>query len=97
MANHLILGIGGTGGKIIRSFRKLVYQNFRAEDPSNVNVRYLYVDSSDELMSHDDPTWKILGTSVQLRKTSQLLIRGMNLNQVIDNLSNYPRHRTLAW
>ena len=90
MANHLILGLGGTGGKIIRSFRKLVYQNFRAEDPSNVNVRYLYVDSSDEMMSHDDPTWKILGTSVQLRKTSQLLIRGMNLNQVMDNLSNYP-------
>jgi hypothetical protein len=88
--NHMIIGLGGTGGKIIRSFRKLIYRNFRAEDPAGVNLRYLYVDSNDEMMKDNDPTWKILGTSVELKKVSQLLIRGMNLNQVLDNLGNYP-------
>jgi hypothetical protein len=89
-SNHLIIGLGGTGGKILRAFRKQIFQNFRAEDPTGVNVRYLYVDSSDEMMGHDDPTWKILGSTVQLKKTSQLLITGLNLSQVLDNVGSYP-------
>jgi Tubulin like len=89
-SNHLVIGLGGTGGKILRSFRKTIFQNFRSEDPKGVNVRYLYVDSSDEMMRHDDPTWKILGQSVQLKKTSQLLITGLNLAQVLDNVGNFP-------
>ena len=74
VANHLIIGLGGTGGKIIRSFRKAVFQAFRKEDADGVNLGYLYVDSSAEMMAIDDPSWKILGTSVQLNKRSQLLI-----------------------
>jgi Tubulin like len=89
-SNHLLIGLGGTGGKILRSFRKTIFQNFRSEDPKGVNVRYLYVDSSDEMMKHDDPTWRILGQSVQLKKTSQLMISGLNLAQVLDNVGNYP-------
>jgi len=88
--NHLIIGLGGTGGKILRSLRKTIYQNFRSEDPSGVNIRYLYVDSSDEMMAHDDSTWKILGQSVQLKRTSQLKISALNLAQVLDNLGSYP-------
>ena len=42
------------------------------------------------MMAHDDPTWKILGTSVQLQKTSQLLIKGINLDQVLNSLGDYP-------
>jgi hypothetical protein len=90
MPNHLVVGLGGNGGKIIRSFRKLIYQNHRSEDPAGISLRFLYVDSSDEMMAHDDPTWKILGTSVQLQKTSQLLIKGINLEQVLNNLGDYP-------
>ena len=88
--NHLVIGLGGTGGKILRSFRKMIYQNFRAEDPPTINVRYLYVDSSDEMMAHDDPSWRILGQSVQLKKTSQLKISGLNLSSVLDNIGSYP-------
>lgn len=90
LSNHLLIGLGGTGGKILRSFRKMVYQQFRAEDPAGVNVRYLYVDSSDEMMGHNDPTWRILGQNVQLPKTSQLFISGLNLSQVLDSLGSYP-------
>jgi hypothetical protein len=89
-ANHLVIGLGGTGGKIIRSFRKAIYQSFRAEQPRGTNIRYLYVDSSDEMMKHDDPSWKILGESVQLPLSSQLLISGLNLGTVLDNVGSYP-------
>jgi len=89
-ANHLIVGLGGTGGKIIRSFRKTIYQEFRKENPDGVNVGYLYVDSSKEMMDMDDPSWKILGVSVQLNKKSQLLLQGEDLGRRLENLNEFP-------
>jgi hypothetical protein len=90
MDNHLLVGLGGTGGRIVRALRKSIFERYRADDPEGVNLRYLYVDSSDELMGDDDPTWKTLGRSVQLKKTSQLLLSGLNLQSVLDNLGSYP-------
>jgi hypothetical protein len=31
-SNHLIVGLGGTGGKIIPAFRKTIFQEFRMEE-----------------------------------------------------------------
>ena len=41
-------------------------------------------------MKHDDPSWRILGQSVQLPLSSQLLILGLNLTSVLDNIGSYP-------
>lgn len=90
MDNHLIIGLGGTGGKIIRSMRKMIYQNLRQEEPDHINLRFLYVDSDDEMMGIDDETWKTLGKSVQLGKQSQLVISGMNLSAILNDVNSYP-------
>jgi len=90
MNNHLIIGLGGTGGKIIRSFRKAVYSEFRKEEPEGVSIEYLYVDSSREFMAASDPTWKILGTSVQLGTINQCFIGGVDLNTVLNNIDDHP-------
>lgn len=89
-SNHFVIGLGGTGGKIIRAFRKAVYQEFRDASVEGVNLAYLYVDSSSEMMAVEDASWKILGTSVQLNKRSQLLIQEANLRARLDNIDNYP-------
>lgn len=91
MDNHLIIGLGGTGGKIIRALRKTIYQEFRAVEPTTAKVRFLFIDSSKEMMNLDDPTWRTLGKSVQLDKRSQLLITGSDLNQILASLDNYPQ------
>ena len=88
--NHLLIGLGGTGGKIIRAFRKTLFQEFRDRPPGDVHLGYLYIDSSPEMMGLDDPSWKILGHSVQLDNTSQLLIREANLVTQLDNINNFP-------
>ena len=88
--NHFVIGLGGTGGKIIRALRKSLYQEFHGGKANNVDIGYLYVDSSSEMMSMDDPSWKTLGTSVQLPKASQLLITDANLSSRLDNLASYP-------
>jgi hypothetical protein len=88
--NHLIVGLGGTGGKIIRAMRKMIYRNLRQLTPENVELRFLYVDSDDSLMGLGDESWKALGKSVQLPNSSTLLIEGTDLKSVIENVNSYP-------
>jgi hypothetical protein len=90
MSNHLIIGLGGTGGKIIRSLRKTIYNEFRDNNPSDVNIGYLYMDTSDEMMDMDDPTWRVLGNSVQLDEGSKVFIKPAGLIDVINNVQQYP-------
>jgi Tubulin like len=89
-SNHVVIGLGGTGGKIIRALRKTIFQEFRKVRPEGVNIGYLYVDSSTDLMDLNDPTWKLLGTSVQLGENSKLVIKGANLASILDNINNFP-------
>ena len=88
--NHLILGLGGTGGKIIRAFKKTVFQEFRNAKPDDVNIEYFYIDSSDEMMKIDDPSWKIFGKNLQLGKQQQLLLKDANLSSRLTNIHNFP-------
>jgi hypothetical protein len=90
MANHLIVGLGGTGGKIIRSFRKTIYNEFRTNNPDGVDIGYLYMDTSDEMMGMDNPSWKVLGHSVQLDEGSKVHIKPAGLMDVLGNINQYP-------
>ncbi|MFA7345903.1 MAG: tubulin-like doman-containing protein [Terrimicrobiaceae bacterium] len=103
--NHLIIGLGGTGGKIIRALRKTIYEEYRSkepllrirngqglieEKPHPVKLAYLYVDSDASLMDREHSSWRIPGDTLQLGQANQLVIRGANLLNVLENLSAYP-------
>ena len=88
--NHLVVGLGGTGGKSIRALRKLIFAEQRLAAESSQCIDFLYIDSSREMMSQTDPSWKVLGNSVQLSAASQLRITGEDLSSVLDNINNYP-------
>jgi len=89
MSSHLIIGLGGTGGKIIRELRKRIYQEFRSVEPGNgVHIDYVYVDSSlNDLNNRSD--WKVLGKSVHLGEAQKVDINGINAS-VLDNINQYP-------
>jgi len=104
-SNHLIVGLGGTGGKIIRAFRRSIYEEYRkkepvvyrredsgkvVESPHKIKLGYLYIDSDASLMEPNHPSWKVPGDTLQLGKSSQLLIKGANLTSVLENLGAYP-------
>ena len=48
--NHILIGLGGTGGKILKAFRKRMFQEYSAEKRAMLPIGYLYVDSSNEMM-----------------------------------------------
>lgn len=89
MANHLIVGLGGTGGSVIRALRKRIYEEFGKNEPDGkVNIEYLYVDSSPKDLN-DRTSWKTLGASVHLADTQKVSIHGVGAN-VLDNLYQFP-------
>ena len=100
--NHVILGLGGTGGNIIRAFRTLLWQEHRNKEPRwwaekegrwsdpIANMGYLYVDSSDKELNRSDGLWQCLGESLVLDKNQKLLIRDANLEASLTNLAKTP-------
>lgn len=89
MANHLIIGLGGTGGKVLRELRKRVYKEFRSNDPGNgVFLDYIYVDSSPSDLE-DRSNWSVLGKSVHLGNAQKVSINGISAS-VLQNINLYP-------
>lgn len=86
-ANHLIIGLGGTGGKIIREFRKRYFEEYNDLNPHNdVFVDYIYVDSSEDDLSQK---WKVLGTDVSLSAAQKVSTNGISLS-LLKELNHYP-------
>lgn len=89
MANHLIIGLGGTGGKVLRELRKRVYEEFRSNDPGNgIFLDYVYVDSSPSDLE-DRTGWNVLGKSVHLGTAQKVNINGIS-SSVLQNINLYP-------
>lgn len=77
MANHLFIGLGGTGGKILREMRKRVYEEFDSNTPQgDIQLEYIYVDS-DEKDLYDDKSWNYLGADVSLGPRQKVNIHGI--------------------
>ena len=88
--NHVFIGIGGTGGKILKAIRKRLFQENSTEERRKLPLGFVYVDSSMEMMNPKDQTWKVLGENSQLGKDSFLYVRGAKLSDQLDNVDNYP-------
>ena len=89
MSSHLIIGLGGTGGKVIREFRKRIYTEFRSNEPGhNVHIDYVYVDSSLEDLNNTEQ-WKVMGKNVHLGNAQKVNINGIS-SVVLEQVKRYP-------
>ena len=80
--NHILIGLGGTGGKVLKAFRKRLYQEYNDDERAKLPIAFLYVDSSTEEMMPGDKTcmsWE--------RMRSSLLMSLSTLRALTSNLS----------
>lgn len=91
--NHILIGLGGTGGKILRDFKKRMYEEFPNEkERSNLPVSLLYVDSDKEMMpkegkSRDD--FRVMGKDASFTQSEFLFIKEVDVNDMLEHPSNY--------
>lgn len=90
MANHLVIGLGGTGGSILRELRKRIYEAYGSNEPNdNLLIDYLYLDSDPKDLNDVDNKWNYLGNSVKLAPANLINIHGMG-GGVLGNLNAFP-------
>jgi hypothetical protein len=92
MENHLIIGLGGTGGRIIAAYRRIMFEKFKGNmNPTDegVFVDFVYVDSSETDLNAEGGIWQTLGSSIALNSASKVNIKPANLKEYIENIENY--------
>lgn len=90
MENHILVGVGGTGGKILKAFRKRLFAEFTDEQISKLPISFVYVDSTDEMMHREDTTWRVLGKNAIFDNSSFVNIKGISLDAVFASPSSFP-------
>lgn len=92
MENHIIIGLGGTGGRVLAAFRKLMFEKFDGDvKPKDMYIDYLYMDSSKQDLEMRDPRqWSIMGKSIALDDDSVVRIPAANLRDYVENCRQFP-------
>ncbi len=89
-----MIGLGGTGGRVLRALRKSVFHAGLDANPagalSGIGLDYLLVDSDPRAFVADDPAWSANGRSLQLPPRSQLEIGGEDVRAAIADLDAQP-------
>ena len=89
--NHILIGLGGTGGKILRDFKKRMFEEFpKEEERSKLPVSLLYVDSDKEMMpkegkSRDD--FRVMGKDASFTQSEFLFIKEVDVNDMLEHPS----------
>ena len=89
--NHILIGLGGTGGKVLKAFRKRLWEEFpKSEDRNKLPIGFVYVDSTDEMMKPGDPTWRVFGQSAQFEESEFVNIKTTDLGMILSNPDAFP-------
>lgn len=98
--NHILVGLGGTGGKILRAFKMRMFEEFpTAEARGKQPVSILYVDSTDEMMPKDgrpSADFKVMGQDASFRNNEFLNIKAVDVNYILEHIDNYPNLRGIV-
>lgn len=89
--NHILVGLGGTGGKILKAFKMRMFEEFpEAKDRDKQPVALLYVDSTDEMMGIGRPDFRVMGLDASFTQNEFLYIKDVDVVKILDNINNYP-------
>lgn len=93
-SNHILVGLGGTGGKILKAFKMRMFEEFPTEEErSKQPVALLYVDSTDEMMSKDGRAradFRVMGQDASFTNTEFLNIKAVDVEHILDHMDHYP-------
>ena len=93
-SNHILVGLGGTGGKILRAFKMRMFEEFHDDDERKKQpVALLYVDSTDEMMPQYGkarPDFRVMGQDASFTRNEFLNIKAVDVEHILNHISNYP-------
>ncbi len=95
--NHILVGLGGTGGKILRAFKMRMFEEFpNQEEREKQPVALLYVDSTREMMGIGRADMDVMGQDASFGENEFLYIKGCDVPDLLDNIDNHPELRGIV-
>ena len=95
--NHIIVGLGGTGGKVLRTFKMRMFEEFpKFEERQKQSVALLYVDTTMEMMGIGRDDFNVMGQDASFTQNEFLFIKSSAVTEIIDNVENYPQLRGIV-
>jgi hypothetical protein len=92
--NHILIGLGGTGGKILRAFKMRMFEEFPdSKEREKQSVQLLYVDSSKEMMPKDGKgraDFRVMGQDASFTNEEFLFIKGNDVSYILDHIDSFP-------
>lgn len=90
-SNHILIGLGGTGGKILRAFKMRMFEEFpNKEEREKQPVALLYVDSTREMMGIGRPDMDVMGQDASFGENEFLFIKGVDVPELLENVGSHP-------
>ena len=98
--NHVLVGLGGTGGKILRAFKMRMYEEFHDdEERKRLPVALLYVDSTEEMMPKDGKAradFRVMGKDASFTRNEFFNIKAVDVEYILDHIGNYPLVKSIV-
>ncbi len=95
--NHILVGLGGTGGKILRAFKMRMFEEFpNQEEREKQPVALLYVDSTREMMGIGRADMDVMGQDASFGENEFLYIKGCDVPDLLDNIDKHPELRGIV-
>lgn len=89
--NHILIGLGGTGGKILKAFKMRMFEEFPNETERNKQpIALLYIDSTDEMMGIGRPDFRVMGLDASFANNEFLYIKEIDVTRILENIDSYP-------
>ena len=92
--NHILIGLGGTGGKILRAFKMRMFEEFPdSQERGKQSVQLLYVDTTKEMMPREGrprPDFRVMGQDASFTNEEFLFIKGNDVSYILDHIDNFP-------
>lgn len=88
--NNLIIGLGGSGGKVIREIRKIFVSNGALNyEQNDARFEFLYVDTSTDELDKES-LWSVLGRDIQLERSQIIINKAGAVRPVLEDPASYP-------
>ena len=56
----ILIGLGGTGGKILKAFRQRLWTEFDSSQRKNLPIEFIYVDSDRAMLDASDVSYQTI-------------------------------------
>lgn len=86
--SHILIGIGGTGGKILKAFRQRLWNEYTEEERKHLPIGFIYVDTDRAMLNPSDPSYQTIHGNCCFTASDFVDIK---TNSNIDAIFNNPK------